>query len=219
MSDSPSLSAGGSFLLTDSGIEIAGEPSLAGRVAAVCAAKAMARAAPLALAELYRYGQSREDWSEEFSQVMAGYDRRTIENMASLVRKVSPEVRAAAPSIGHADAVRSLPAERQKALMDEATAGQLSVAEVRRRARRERKLPLAQGHASRDAESLQMLVRALQRSIDDVQRVSLELDGKEGRDACRAVMLRLEKSWKTLDEAARLVLAETVGPKGETDDV
>ena len=82
------------FRLVKSGIQITGTPTLQEWVDAVDVVKGMERVAPLALAGLYAYGKSRPEWAEEFYQVTEGYDRRTLENWVSLVRKVTPEIMA-----------------------------------------------------------------------------------------------------------------------------
>ena len=64
-----------------------------------------------------------------------GFDKRTVENWSSLSRTIKPEILAEAPSIGHADAIRSLPLSQQRVMIQASKDEQLTVAELRQRVR------------------------------------------------------------------------------------
>ena len=214
-SDAPALSAGGAFQLCDSGIRVVGTPTVDEWIAAVGAAKEMVRVAPMVLAKLYAYGKSRGEWAQEFYQVVQGYDKRTLDNWASLVNQVKDDVLALAPSLGHADTVRTLPADRQKALLQEAVDEQLPVMELRQRVRHERKIPHTAGHANRDAESCQRLMMALKRQIETVAREAMTTNDPTVQAVCGTVQAMLMDCVVELDGAARALLARSVRPKAK----
>ena len=201
------------FRLIQSGIEITGKPTLHEWVEAVETVKSMVRVSPLALAGLYSYGKSRQDWTEEFYQVTEGYDKRTIENWTSLARTVKPEVLAEAPSIGHADAVRSLPVPRQKEMIAAAKDEQLSVAELRQRVRNERKIPHSSGHANLDAEACQRIIRSIRRLIQDIAETGIRAESKEVANACSYLQQRFMDAVTQLDAAANVAIAAGIKPK------
>lgn len=153
-------------------------------VDAVDVVKGMERVAPLALAGLYAYGKSRPEWAEEFYQVTEGYDRRTLENWVSLVRKVTPEIMAKAPSIGHADVVRSLPLAQQKKMIQAANDEQLTVADLRQRVRNDRKVPHSSGHANADAEGCQRIARSLSRTVKELAELGFSAEHEAVVNAC-----------------------------------
>ena len=190
------------FRLIESGIEITGKPTLHEWVEAVEVVKSMVRVSPLALAGLYTYGKSRSEWAEEFYQVVEGYDKRTLENMMSLARKVTPEVLAVSPSIGHADAVRTLPLPRQLEMIQAAKVEQLSVTELRQRVRNERKIPHSAGHASADAERCQRIIVSVRRVIQDLSALTIEATSQDVANACRFLERRFMDAVTTLDAAA-----------------
>ena len=201
------------FRLIQSGIEILGKPTLTEWVEAVEAVKSMARVSPLALAGLYSYGKSREDWAEEFYQIADGYDRRTLENWMSLARKVKPEVLAEAPSIGHADAVRSLALPRQKEMIQAAKDEQLSVAELRQRVRNERKIPHSSGHANRDAECCQRVIRSIRRLLQEIAEIGILAESKEVANVCSFLQQRFMDAVTQLDAAATAAIEGGIKPK------
>ena len=200
----------GLFRLIDSGIEVTGKPTLQEWVDAVEVVKGMVRVSPLALAGLYAYGKSRVEWAEEFYQVTEGYDRRTLENWMSLARKVKPEILAKAPSIGHADAVRSLPLTQQKKMIKAATDEQLTVMELRQRVRNDRKVPHSSGHADADAEACQRLIRVLHRLIKEAAQIGLEAKHEAVIEVCREVQDGWVNNILRLDTAANAAIASVV---------
>ena len=137
-------------------------------VSAVETVKGMVRVAPKALASLYAYGRSRPEWSEEFYQVTEGLDQRTVDNWVSLTKNVPLEIMADAPSIGHADVVRSLPLPEQQKMIQAATDEQMTVMELRQRVRNDRKVPRASGHANHDAEGCQKIAKSLARTVKEL---------------------------------------------------
>ena len=197
----------GRFCLVKSGIEITGKPTLDEWVEAVEIVKAMGRVSPLALAGLYAYGKTRPEWAEAFYQVTDGFDKRTVENWSSLSRSVKPEILAESPSIGHADAVRSLPLSQQRVMIQASKDEQLSVADLRQRVRNERKIPHSSGHADADAEACQRMIRGLQRLIKDVALIKLQAHHPAVIEACHDMQGVWVNSILRLDRAANEAIA------------
>ena len=205
----------GRFRLVDSGIEITGTPTLHEWVDAVEAVKGMVRVAPKALAALYAYGKSQPEWAEEFYQVTEGYDRRTVDNWVSLVRNVTPEIMADAPSIGHADVVRSLPIAQQKKMIQAATDEQMTVMELRQRVRNDRKVPRASGHANVDAEGCQKIAKSLSRTVKELAELGFSAEHGAVVDACRCMQQQIIDVVMTLHAAADAAIASNIkAPKG-----
>lgn len=76
----------GGFVLTSTGIEIDGRPTYQDYVGALAFAMGAHEASGWWIADILRYGSTREDWAERLSQAQAvtGLSRKTLENVRAI---------------------------------------------------------------------------------------------------------------------------------------
>ena len=139
----------GGFELKHRSITVKGQPSYGQWTAALEFAAGAHENGPIWIAALLAYGESRHEWREKLSQAAAltGLTHKTLENLVSMYRKLSPKALAVAPSLGHMDAVTSFPAAEQEALLEQARDEELTVLEFRRVVKRHRNRHVLTGQA------------------------------------------------------------------------
>ncbi len=146
--DASPIEIGGFRLTSASAIPI-GRPKIKGWQQALAFAAAANTASPFWLGDLVAHGQDREDWREKLSQAMAvtKHAEQTLHNLGYIARRVGEEVRAIAPTIGHAAEVASLPPAQQLEWMGKASTEGWSVRDMRLEMRAAKRRGILQGQA------------------------------------------------------------------------
>lgn len=141
----------GGIKLHQSTTTFAKRVSLPQWTAALQFAFATHHASPIWIGMLWNYGEAREDWQGRLPQAMAdaGLDLEveTCRNYGSVVRQVTPEALAVAPSLSHATAVMALPAPEQVDFMRQAREEDLTTRDVRLRVRHAKRRKVLEGQA------------------------------------------------------------------------
>jgi N6-adenosine-specific RNA methylase IME4 len=109
-------------------------PKIRGWQTAFAYASATNQASDYWIGDLVAYAESRKDWEDKLDQMMSvtGLSRQTIENRATISRKVKGRARVLAPSISHAAVVTKLAPAAQEAILEEAQTEGWTVSELSR---------------------------------------------------------------------------------------
>jgi len=126
-----------------------GRPALEQWINAVAFAEAVEGSAPYWLGDLLRYAEDRKDYQERMSQALetSGLSRHTLENYASICRRVEEPERKVAPSVKHADAVAALPRPEQTKWLQHARDEGLTERELRVEIRASKRTRVIEGQA------------------------------------------------------------------------
>lgn len=126
-----------------------GRPALEQWMNAVAFAEAVEDSAPYWLGDLLRYAEDRKDYQERMSQALetSGLSKHTLENYASICRRVEEPERKLAPSVKHADAVAALPRPEQTKWLARARDEGLTERELRTEIRASKRTRVIEGQA------------------------------------------------------------------------
>ena len=122
----------GKFQLTGEGVKAIGKPTLNQWATAMEFAAQSYLKSPQWISALLQYSTTRQDWQERLSQAIevTGLSRHTLENLASLGKRLTPAAWRVAPSTAHADKVANLKPEEQVHWLAEAKAHDWTVREL-----------------------------------------------------------------------------------------
>lgn len=133
----------GALLLTPSGLRVRKKPSYGSFENAMAAAVYMAEKAPFWKADLLEYAHKRPDWAGLIDQVIdAGtFTKKTIDQYRYVARAVPVESRVEGLSFSHHEAVASVPdADDKKKLLEQAKREHLSVSDLKKVVRKQKKV-------------------------------------------------------------------------------
>jgi hypothetical protein len=112
--DRSPLTVGGFRLEGTTAVPV-GRPTIQGFQEALIFAAASHTSAPYWIGALVAHAEDRKEWREALSQAMSvtGLERHTLDNLASLHRRLCPEAKVVAQSPSHAEAVAAMPHDEQ----------------------------------------------------------------------------------------------------------
>lgn len=133
--------AGGLFL-TPQGLKVRGKPAFGSYENAMAVAVYMADKAPFWKADLLEYAHKRADWQGLIDAVIdAGtFTESTVTQYRHVARSIPPERRVEGVSFSHHAEVASLEPSDQVKLLERAKRDHLSVSDLRREVRKEKKV-------------------------------------------------------------------------------
>lgn len=125
-------------------------PTLDGWMAALEFASALQEASPFWVGDLLVYAESRAEWAERLSQAMTvtGLSRQTLENLATISRRLSARARDVSPSISHAAVVTKLAPEQQERWLAQAKNEEWTVSDLTKAVRAAARPPIIEGQAA-----------------------------------------------------------------------
>lgn len=125
------------------------QPTIQGWQEAMTYASASEESSPYWVGQLLVYAEDREDWKEKLSQAMTATNlaQQTLENRATLVRKVAEPERQLAPSPSHAAEVTSLPKDEQRKWLKKAKTEGWTRNELRAEIRASKRTKVLEGQA------------------------------------------------------------------------
>lgn len=152
MFDEQPIRIGGFKLFSSSAIpdpEAANVPNLAGFETALRFALATEKASPFWGGDLLAYAETRKEWRARLQVIIeaTGLAQHTLENRASISRKVQGRARDVAPSITHAAVVQALDPDEQIELLEQAQTERWTVPELTRAKKRKERTVRAEGAA------------------------------------------------------------------------
>jgi N6-adenosine-specific RNA methylase IME4 len=137
------------FRFKSKGVQVIGRPTFPKFWNALELAIAMQEASPYWVGDLMVYAESRSDYNRRLEQAIeaTGYRLKTIQNLTSICRRVSTEVRELSPSVGHSDLVAALPRIDQEHWLEEARDKGLGIRELRQTMRSAGRRAIIEGQA------------------------------------------------------------------------
>lgn len=158
--DKQPILLGGFELRSTGAVPVEDRPTIAGWQAALEFASAAELSSPYWVGDLLIYADSRSDWRAKMDQAKAvtGLAFGTLENRATISRKVKGRARELAPSITHAAIVKSLPAEEQEELLEQAKAEEWTVSELAKAKKDRDRRPVLEGQAA-EMHTIEVTVR------------------------------------------------------------
>jgi N6-adenosine-specific RNA methylase IME4 len=137
------------FVFRARSVRARGRPAPEQWMKAILFAEAVEDSAAYWVGDLVRYAEDRADWEEQRSQIMAatGLAKHTLENYASICRRVEDHERKLAPSVKHSDAVAALPRPEQTKWLTKARDEGLTERELRVEIRASKRTRVIEGQA------------------------------------------------------------------------
>lgn len=147
--DERPIEIGGFSLRGTTVVVLEDRPSFDGWQTAMHFAQAAERSSPFWVGDLLAYAKSREDWKQrmEHAEAVTRLTYETLENRATVSRKIQGRARDLAPSLSHAAVVTSLEPDEQEELLEQAATERWTVRELRQAKKNRERLVRAEGRA------------------------------------------------------------------------
>lgn len=143
------IALGPNFELTDTGLKIAGRPSLQQWAGIGEVLQFLHLAVPYAIGDWLAYGEGREEWRDKIDQAMTatGLSEKTLRNYATISRHVEAHERKIAPSVAHAGEVAALPRAEQTKWLEQARTEGWTRGDLRTHIKTAKRLKVIEGQA------------------------------------------------------------------------